>query len=180
MLGYDHTDKLGKYPQASDFILFDLILLCFGVLTHGCCEGKYWCNTRVLEQCEWAEHSPTLWTHRIQMIHPLESWKSEAMIWQEMHHISEFLKWSSNPSHFFPTSSWELRRIRWHELTSHPQPVELMWHQACGQRGPLTSKSSLDQTAASCADAQKQSPKYAYPRWGEQMLIKMNNSNQLM
>lgn len=89
-------------------------------------------------------------------------------------HFSGFPKWTCNLHLIFPTNSWELRHIRWHGTTSHPQP--------CGScdNGPPTSKSSLDQTTASCTVAKKQSPKYVYPRRRALMLIKMNDSNQLM
>lgn len=85
-----------------------------------------------------------------------------------------FPKWTDNLHLIFPTDSWELRHIRWHKMTSHPRPGG-----SCDNR-PLTSKSSLDQTTASCTVAKKQSPKYVYPRRAALMLIKMNNSNQLM
>lgn len=50
---------------------------------------------------------------------------------------------------------------------------------SCDNRLP-PSKSSLDQTTASCTLAKKQSPKYVYPGRGAPMLIKMSNFNQLM
>ncbi len=93
---------------------------------------------------------------------------------EEIHIFQDSLNEPLISVSFFPTNSWELRRIRWHEMTSHPRPCG-----SCDNR-PATSKSSLDQTTASCTVAKKQSPKYVYLRTGALMLIKMNNSNQLM
>lgn len=92
---------------------------------------------------------------------------------REIHDFSRFPKWTCNLHLIFPTS-WKLRHIRWHEMTSHPRP-----RGSCDNRPP-TSKSSLDQTTASWTVAKKQSPKYVYRGKGALMLIKMNNSNQLM
>lgn len=117
--------------------------------------------------CEWQSTNLDL------QIHTFQSWNQRPCTARE-YTFSGFPKWTCNLHLIFPTNSWELRHIRWHGTTSHPQP--------CGScdNGPPTSKSSLDQTTASCTVAKKQSPKYVYPRRRALMLIKMNDSNQLM
>lgn len=87
--------------------------------------------------------------------------KSEPMYREEIHFFFQNIpnKPIISISFFFsPTNSWELRHIRWHEMTLHLRPCG-----SCDNRPP-TSKSSLDQTTASCTVAKKQSPKYVYPR----------------
>lgn len=100
--------------------------------------------------------------------------KSEPMYREEIHIFQDFRNEPIISLSFFSTNRRELRHIRWLEMTSHSR---LWW--SCDNR-PLTSKSSVDQTTASCTVAKKQSRKYVYPRRGPLMPIKTNHSNQLM